>query len=66
MKPVPWPRLPAQGDGLLAHPSVLATQVLALLALALLLLAVVKRLGARLVDRPRLRPDLAHPWAQQG
>lgn len=56
--------LPAslQNGEVLAQPQAALQQVVALLALAALILAGVMKKGALLVDRPQLRPDLAHPW----
>lgn len=34
----------------------------AYLALAMVMLSLLKRMGPKLVDRPRLRRDLAQPW----
>lgn len=48
--------------GLLGQPGAAAREVAALLAAAALVLALMFRFGRLLVDAPRLRLDLVHPW----
>lgn len=43
-------------------PQAALQQVVSLLALAAVIVWLMFRNGARLVDRPQLRPDLATPW----
>jgi hypothetical protein len=52
-----------QNGELLGQPQVVLQQVVALVALAFLILWAMMKKGQYLVDRPQLRPDLAHPWS---
>ena len=52
-----------QAGELLGHPVVFLQQVVALVLLAALIVWAMFKKGQLLVDRPQLRPDLAHPWS---
>lgn len=62
---VAWSNLRAlvQAGELLGHPAVFLQQVVALVLLAALIVWAMFKKGQLLVDRPQLRPDLAHPWS---
>lgn len=52
-----------QGGLLLSAPQAFIQQVLALVLLAVVIFWAMFKKGRSLVDRPQLRPDLAHPWS---